>query len=116
MDSTLPQMESFDFDRLDPVALEQTLAWFKEHPELPAWEAYEGVGPGMYTKMLEGDGVIDDWAMGGAMEDGLQDLAESRRYFFYISTLTRAKVSRCSLRNGRTCFLAGLLKWRNPCQ
>ncbi|KAG4420751.1 hypothetical protein IFR04_006137 [Cadophora malorum] len=80
MDSTLPQMESFDFDRLDPVALEQTLAWFKEHPELPAWEAYEGVGPGMYTKMLEGDGVIDDWAMGGAMEDGLQDLAESRSY------------------------------------
>jgi hypothetical protein len=36
MDPTLPQMQSFDFDRLDPIALEDTLAYLRQHPEPPA--------------------------------------------------------------------------------
>jgi hypothetical protein len=39
MDSTLPQMQSFDFDRLDPIALEQTLAYLKAHPEPEDFQA-----------------------------------------------------------------------------
>ena len=33
MDPTLPQVPSFDFDRLDPIALEETLAYLRQHPE-----------------------------------------------------------------------------------
>jgi hypothetical protein len=29
-------MKSFDFDRLDPIALEDTLAYLRQHPEPPA--------------------------------------------------------------------------------
>jgi hypothetical protein len=58
MDSFLPQMEAFDFDRLDPIALEQTLAYLKEHPESEGFEA-----------MLD-DAVADrDWLVGDGMQD-----------------------------------------------
>jgi len=36
MDPTLSQMQSFDFDRLDPIALEDTLAYLRQHPDPPA--------------------------------------------------------------------------------
>jgi hypothetical protein len=39
MDCFLPQMETFDFDRLDPIALEQTLAYLKAHPEPEDFQA-----------------------------------------------------------------------------
>jgi hypothetical protein len=48
MDSTLPQMQSFDFDGLDPIALEDTLAYLRQHPEPPAedvalFDDYQGL-------------------------------------------------------------------------
>ena len=79
MDQTLPQMESFEFDRLDPIALEQTLAWFKENLELPAWEDYGGIGPGGYTGMLEGDGGMDDWLMDRGVEGELPNVVDTAR-------------------------------------
>lgn len=39
MDPSLPQMDTFDFDRLDPIALEQTLAYFRAHPEPEDFQA-----------------------------------------------------------------------------
>lgn len=72
-------MESFDFERLDKVALEQTLAWFKENPELPAWEDYEGIGPGDYTGMLEEAGGMGDWSMDREVEGELPNVVDTAR-------------------------------------
>jgi hypothetical protein len=65
MDSTLPQTQSFDFDRLDPVALEDTLAYLRQHPEPPA----EDVAIfGDYQGLLEDAVGGRDW-MAGPLED-----------------------------------------------
>ncbi|KAH7377565.1 hypothetical protein BKA64DRAFT_714836 [Cadophora sp. MPI-SDFR-AT-0126] len=82
MDATLPQMPSFNFDRLDPFALEQTLAYFRENPGQPVWEDYDNIGRGMYTNMLERDDGMDDWVMADGVQGvqaGLQDAAETAR-------------------------------------
>jgi hypothetical protein len=58
MDPSLPQMETFDFDRLDPIALEQTLAYLKAHPEPEDFQA------------LMDDAVAErDWLGGDGMQD-----------------------------------------------
>jgi hypothetical protein len=57
MDSFLPQMETFDFDRLDPIALEQTLAYLKAHPE-----------PEDFQAMMDDAVAEKDW-----LDDGMQD-------------------------------------------
>jgi len=65
MDSTLPQMESFAFDRPDPIApLEQTLAYLRQYPEPRA----EDVAAFSYTRMLDEVVAEKDW-MGGMQED-----------------------------------------------
>ena len=58
MDSTLPQMQSFDFDRLDPIALEQTLAYLKAHPE-----------PEDFQAMMDDAVAEKDWLDGDEMHD-----------------------------------------------
>jgi len=61
MDSTLPQMPNIDFDRLDPIALEETLAYLREHPE-PRPNDFALFG---YQDMLD-DAVAEmDWMQGG---------------------------------------------------
>ena len=67
MDPTLPQMPSFDFDRLDPIALEETLAYLRQHPE-PLAEDVIG-----FRAMLD-DAVGEmDW-----MAETRQEMGESR--------------------------------------
>jgi hypothetical protein len=68
MDSTLPQMQSFDFDRLDPIALEDTLAYLRQYPEPPA----EHVALfGGYQGMLDDAVGEQDW-MAETLQDGGQ--------------------------------------------
>lgn len=59
MDSFLPQMETFDFDRLDPIALEQTLAYLKAHPEPEDFQAL--MDDAVAEKDWLGDGMQDSW-------------------------------------------------------
>ena len=60
MDPSLPQMESFDFDRLDPIALEQTLAYLRAHPE-----------PEDFQAMMDDAVAEKDWLDGdGGLEGG----------------------------------------------
>jgi hypothetical protein len=47
-------MDTFDFDRLDPIALEQTLAYLKAHPEPQGFEAM------MDDAVAERDWLADD--------------------------------------------------------
>ena len=61
-DATLPQMQSFDFNRLDPIALEQTLAYFRDNPE----PRPEDVG---YQNLLEDATGEHDWLVGDGMEE-----------------------------------------------
>ena len=66
-------MQSFDFDRLDPIALEETLAYLKQHPEPPAedvalFASYQG-----FTGLMD-DAVAEmDW-----LAEPLQDGGQSR--------------------------------------
>jgi hypothetical protein len=58
-------MQSFDFDRLDPIALEDTLAYLRQHPEPPAedvalFDDYHGL---LEVRVGERDG------MAGPLED-----------------------------------------------
>jgi hypothetical protein len=71
MDSTLPQMQSFDFDRLDPIALEDTLAYLRQHPEPPAEDIALFAS---YQSLLD-----DEVAERGWMADPLQDLGGQSR-------------------------------------
>jgi hypothetical protein len=60
MDAFLPQMPELAFDRLEPIALEQTLAYFEAHPEpLP-----EDIAFFCYTNMLDDAVVGNDWLEG----------------------------------------------------
>jgi hypothetical protein len=54
-------MRSFGFDRLDPIALEDTLAYLRQHPEPPAEDValFDG-----YQGLLE-----DRGEMAGPLED-----------------------------------------------
>jgi hypothetical protein len=61
MDAYLPQMASLDFDRLDPIALKETLAYFREHPE----PRPEDVGVFSYVDMVDVAVAERDW-LGGA--------------------------------------------------
>lgn len=61
MDFALPQMQSFDFDRLDPIALEQTLAYLRDNPE-PLPEDLEAFG---FQGMLADAVAEGDWLEGG---------------------------------------------------
>lgn len=68
MDHALPQMQSFDFDRLDPIALEDTLAYLRQHPEPPA-EDIALFADGGYQGLV--DDAVGDWdwmAVSGASE------------------------------------------------
>jgi hypothetical protein len=58
MDPTLPQMQSFDFDRLDPIALEDTLAYLRQHPEPPADDVALF---GSYQGLLDDAVAEKDW-------------------------------------------------------
>jgi len=65
MDSTLPQMQSFDFDRLDPIALEDTLAYLRQHPEPPAedvalFDDYQGLLEDAIEEVDWMDGPLED--------------------------------------------------------
>lgn len=51
-------MEALDFDRLDPIALEQTLAYLRTHPEPEGFEA-----------MLDDAVAERDWSGGEGMQD-----------------------------------------------
>lgn len=67
MDPTLPQVPSFDFDRLDPIALEETLAYLRQHPEPLAEDVIS------FRAMLD-DAVGEmDW-----MAETRQEMGESR--------------------------------------
>ena len=69
----MPQMPSFEFDRLDPVALEETLAYLKQHPEPPAEDvALFGSYQGLTGLMDDAVGEMD-W-----MAESLQDGGQSR--------------------------------------
>ena len=71
MDSTLPQMQSFDFDRLDPIALEDTLAYLRQHPEPTA----EDIALcGSYQGMLDDAVAERDW-----MAEPSQDMGGQSR-------------------------------------
>ena len=70
MDSTLPQMPSIDFDRLDPIALEETLAYLKQHPEPPAedvalFASYQGFSGLMDNAVGEMDWMAEPLQGGG---------------------------------------------------
>jgi hypothetical protein len=58
MDSFLPQMNTFDFDRLDPIALEQTLAYLRAYPE-----------PEDFQAMMDDAVAEKDWLDGDEMHD-----------------------------------------------
>jgi hypothetical protein len=66
MDSFLPQMETFDFDRLDPIALEQTLAYLKAHPEPEDFQAL------MDDAVAERDWLVDEGMQDIGMEVGME--------------------------------------------
>lgn len=68
MDSTLPQMQSFDFDRLDPIALEDTLAYLRQHPEPPVEDIALFSG---YQDLLDDAVAERDW-MAEPLQDGGQ--------------------------------------------
>ncbi|KAN0102219.1 hypothetical protein V8E51_012729 [Hyaloscypha variabilis] len=56
-------MQSFDFDRLDPIALEATLAYLRQHPEPPAEDvAVFGGYQGMLDEVVqEKDWMAEQW-------------------------------------------------------
>jgi hypothetical protein len=58
-------MQSFDFDRLDPIALEDTLTYLRQHPEPSAEDValFDG-----YQGLLEDAVGERDW-MAGPSED-----------------------------------------------
>jgi hypothetical protein len=67
MDSTLPQMRSFGFDRLDPIALEDTLAYLRQHPEPPTEDIALFGG---YQEMFDDAVAEGDWMAGPLQDDG----------------------------------------------
>jgi hypothetical protein len=62
-DRKFPQMQSFDFNRLDPIALEATLAYLRQHPEPPAEDvAVFGGYQGMLDEVVqEKDWMAEPW-------------------------------------------------------
>ncbi len=71
MDLTLPQMPSIDFDRLDPIAVGQTLAYLRQHPEPPAEDVALCGSYQDFTGLMD-DAVGEmDW-MAESPQDGYQ--------------------------------------------
>jgi hypothetical protein len=70
MDSALPQMQSVDFDMLDPIALGDTLAYLRQHPEPPAEDIVLCCS---YQGLLDDAVAEKDW-----MAETLQEMGESR--------------------------------------
>jgi hypothetical protein len=60
-------MNTFDFDRLDPIALEQTLAYLRAHPE-----------PEDFQALMDDAFAEKDWMADGGMADiGMEEDSES---------------------------------------
>ena len=68
-------MQSFDFDRLDPIALEATLDYLRQHPEPPAEDiVLFGGYQGMLDEVVrERDWMIEPW------EGEIQDMGGQSR-------------------------------------